>query len=200
MQTDPAAAAEAPPILDRPEPVSLFGKWWPVLAIGIMVVLFVRACVPAAPPAAPPAFDAAAATRSANEKALSALTAVTAATPVDAVLQALNMPVVNFATASAVIPEDARPILEKAAEVLSFLPDNVRLEVAGHTDSTGNPAANLVLSRQRAQAVVDLFVAKGVASERLSVQGYGDTQPVAGNATEEERFRNRRIEIKVVAQ
>lgn len=200
MHDDPAASAEVPPIADRPEPVSTFGRWWPVLAIGTMVLLLIRACVPVAAPPAPPPFDVASAARIANARAFAALEAVTAATPMGEVLKALNLPVVNFAPASAEIPADAAPILEKAAAVMALLPASVRLEVAGFTDSTGTTAANLVLSKQRAQSIIDLFVANGIAADRLSAQGYGDTKPVADNATEEGRFHNRRIAIKALAQ
>jgi outer membrane protein OmpA-like peptidoglycan-associated protein len=191
-----APATEAPPIEDRPESSGFWAKGWPVIALGIMTLLLVRACIPSAVPPPPAAFDAAAATSAANERATAALAAVTAETPLDAALVALNMPVVNFASGSADIPNDAKPVLTKAASAIQVLPATVRLEVAGHTDSTGTPEANMLLSRQRGQAVADFLVAAGVPRERIYAQGYGDTRPIAPNTSDEGRFRNRRIEIK----
>ena len=191
-----APATEAPPIEDRPESSGFWAKGWPVIALGIMTLLLVRACIPSAVPPPPAAFDVSAATAAANERATVALAAVTAETPLDAALAALNMPVVNFASGSADIPNDAKPVLTKAASAIQVLPATVRLEVAGHTDSTGTPEANMLLSRQRGQAVADFLVAAGVPRERIYAQGYGDTRPIAPNTSDEGRFRNRRIEIK----
>jgi len=200
MQNDRTASTEAPPIRDRPESVGFWAKAWPVLALGFITLLLVRACVlPAAPPSSP-RFDAAAATGTANAKAMAALDAVNAGTPLDVALKALNMPVVNFAPASAEIPTDAKPVLAKAGTVIKALPGTARLEVGGHTDSSGSAEANMLLSRHRAQAVVNFMLANGVARERLVARGYGDLRPVASNVTEEGRFNNRRIEIKTLGR
>ncbi|HTT10822.1 MAG TPA: OmpA family protein [Burkholderiaceae bacterium] len=197
MHDDTAGSAEAPPILDRPEPVGFRDKAWPILVLGFITVLLIRACVPSSAPPPPPApFDTAGATQAANARAIAALDAIRAGTPMDAVLVALNLPTVNFASGSAEIPPDAKPVLVKAALVIKGLAPTVRLEIAGHTDSTGTAEANMLLSRQRAQAVADFLVASGVPRERLSATGYGDARPVATNATEEGRFHNRRIEVR----
>jgi outer membrane protein OmpA-like peptidoglycan-associated protein len=129
---------------------------------------------------------------------VAALAAVTADTPLDAALAALNLPTVNFATGSAEMPPDAKSVLQKAAAVIRLLPASVRLEVAGHTDNVGTPEGNMVLSRRRGQAVADFLVDAGVPRERIVAQGYGDTRPVVPNNSEENRFRNRRIEIKAL--
>jgi outer membrane protein OmpA-like peptidoglycan-associated protein len=201
MHDESAASAPAPPIADRPEPVGFRDKAWPVLVLGFITALFIRACVPSgALPPTPAPFDTAGATQSANARALAALEAISANTPPDAVLKALNLPTVNFASGSAEIPPDAKPVLVRAAIVIQMLPTSLRLEIAGHTDSTGTAEANMLLSRQRAQAVADFLVASGVPRERLFAQGYGDARPVASNATEEGRFHNRRIEVKAQAR
>jgi len=200
MQNNPTASTEAPPIGDRPESVGFWAKGWPVLALGFMTLLLVRACVLPATPAAAAPFDVAGATRSANARAMAALDSIEAKTPLDLALKALNLPVVNFASASAEIPTDARPVLAKAAAVIKVLPGITRLEVGGHTDSSGTAEANMLLSRQRAQAVVNFMLASGVARERLIARGYGDLRPVAANVTEEGRFNNRRIEIKTLGR
>jgi outer membrane protein OmpA-like peptidoglycan-associated protein len=191
-----APATEAPPIANRPESSGFWAKGWPVIALGIITLLLVRACIPSGVPAGPVAFDAAAATTAANERAMAALAAVTAETPLDVAVKALNMPTVNFASGSSEIPVDAKRVLTEAAAAIQVLPATARFEVAGHTDNTGTPEANMVLSRQRGQAIADFLVAAGVPRERVAAQGYGDTRPVAPNNNEEGRFRNRRIEIK----
>jgi outer membrane protein OmpA-like peptidoglycan-associated protein len=200
MHDETAGSREAPPIADRPEPAGFHDKAWPLLVLGFITLLLIRACVPSAAPPTQAPFDIATATQSANARALAALDAVTATTPLEAALKALNLPTVNFATGSADIPPDAKPVLAKAASVINMLPPTLRLEIAGHTDSTGTAEANMRLSRQRAQAVADFLVASGVPRERLLAQGYGDTRPVASNATEEGRFNNRRIEVKPQAR
>lgn len=200
MHHESAAATEAPPIADRPESRGFWARGWPILVLGFMTVLLVRACIPSAvpPPAAP--FDTAAAARNANAQAMQALEAITAETPLDVALKALNLPVVNFASGSAAIPDDAKPVLRKAAAAMTVLPAGPRFEVNGHTDNTGTAEANMLLARKRAQAVVDFLLEAGVPRERLAAHGHGDARPVASNATEEGRFHNRRIEVKTLAR
>ncbi|EQD77955.1 OmpA/MotB domain-containing protein [mine drainage metagenome] len=65
----------------------------------------------------------------------------------------------------------------------------------GYTDDTGSAAANLVLSRQRAQAVAQTLVAHGVRASRIHVEGRGEADPIASNATPEGRARNRRVVV-----
>jgi outer membrane protein OmpA-like peptidoglycan-associated protein len=72
---------------------------------------------------------------------------------------------------------------------------DVNIEVAGHTDSKGSDAYNMKLSQQRAEAVRNFLISRGVAADRLTAKGYGESQPVADNATEEGRFQNRRVEL-----
>lgn len=69
--------------------------------------------------------------------------------------------------------------------------------LGGHTDNTNTPNHNLLLSQNRAEAVRQYLIGKGIAPARLKAQGYGDTQPVADNATPEGRERNRRVEFTV---
>ena len=72
-----------------------------------------------------------------------------------------------------------------------------KIEVAGHTDNVGDAAYNIDLSERRAKAVVDYLVQSGVAAERLSAKGYGETQPLDTNDTEDGRANNRRIEFNI---
>jgi len=72
---------------------------------------------------------------------------------------------------------------------------NVNIEVAGHTDSRGSDEYNMNLSQQRAEAVRAYLISKGIAADRLSAKGYGESQPIAGNAADADRFENRRVEL-----
>lgn len=85
-----------------------------------------------------------------------------------------------------------------ALELINAHPGK-RILIAGHTDDVGKPNRNLTLSVDRAAAVRDWLVdASGIPSTRFAIQGYGDTRPVADNATPEGRARNRRVEITLV--
>lgn len=72
---------------------------------------------------------------------------------------------------------------------------NVNIEVAGHTDSRGSDEYNMVLSMERAEAVRNYLISKGIAADRLTSKGYGESQPIADNNTDEGRFKNRRVEL-----
>ena len=84
--------------------------------------------------------------------------------------------------------------------VVSFLDKNpnLRIEVSGHTDNVGSAKFNQQLSENRARSVVDYLVARGVYISRLEYKGFGFSQPVASNETEEGRAQNRRVEFKVI--
>lgn len=112
------------------------------------------------------------------------------------IARALNIQIINFASDSAKIPQQNQEVLDQAAALIKKVP-NVALTVEGYTDSTGNAAHNKTLSQQRAQAVVDYFVSKGVDASKLKVVGFGAENPVADNVTAQGKFRNRRIEFKV---
>jgi outer membrane protein OmpA-like peptidoglycan-associated protein len=73
----------------------------------------------------------------------------------------------------------------------------VRIEVAGHTDSVGNDAYNQLLSERRANTVRDFLISRGVPADRLTVKGYGETDPIADNSTEEGRAKNRRVGLRI---
>lgn len=101
---------------------------------------------------------------------------------------------VNFASGRAEILPESQP---QIAQVLSLLQGNptLRLAVNGHTDSTGDRTGNKSLSQDRAQTVVAALTAGGIAGERLQAAGFGQEQPIADNATEEGKARNRRVEL-----
>lgn len=91
---------------------------------------------------------------------------------------------------------DARQSLATAADVLVKYPDTY-VTVEGHTDSTGSHAYNQSLSERRAMRVRDILVESGVPFARLSVRGYGETDPIADNATPEGRQANRRVQLEI---
>jgi outer membrane protein OmpA-like peptidoglycan-associated protein len=88
--------------------------------------------------------------------------------------------------------------LDKLVQLLNENP-RVKIEISGHTDNAGKPSDNIVLSNNRAKAVVNYLVSKGIASLRVTSKGFGETKPVADNKTEEGRTQNRRTELRVVA-
>ncbi len=107
--------------------------------------------------------------------------------------------VVEFETNSAVITPEGKALLDEILASLERFPE-VPVEIAGHADSQGSPDANLRLSRRRAEAVLAYLVAQGADPQRFVVVGYGDTRPVADNATAEGRARNRRIEFTALEE
>lgn len=98
----------------------------------------------------------------------------------------------------AILPTSASEL----QNLVAFLKNNNRLkvEIQGHTDSSGNPQSNLELSKRRAGSVVDYLVQNGISLNRLSSEGYGDTLPIAGNDTAEGKQLNRRTTIKILAK
>ena len=126
----------------------------------------------------------------------------TAGTGVDVIRQGddliLRMPSnVTFAFDSSAVQPQFRPTLDQVAQTLASY-NQTYIDVLGHTDSTGTDAYNQALSERRAQSVADYLSTRGVARARMGIRGYGETQPIASNETEEGRSQNRRVEIKVV--
>jgi outer membrane protein OmpA-like peptidoglycan-associated protein len=89
--------------------------------------------------------------------------------------------------------------LDKLVQLLTENPA-VRILISGHTDNVGNTADNLKLSTNRAKAVMNFLVQKGIDAKRLSFKGQGATQPIAENTTEEGRATNRRTEVKIISR
>ena len=112
------------------------------------------------------------------------------------VARALSLQVVNFEVDKAVIPEANKPLLDNAVQIMEQVPD-MKLMIIGHTDKTADAAYNMKLSQERAQSMKDYLVAQGADPSKLMTKGMGETDPIADNATEQGRFRNRRIEFVV---
>ncbi|MEP7253934.1 MAG: OmpA family protein, partial [Ginsengibacter sp.] len=88
--------------------------------------------------------------------------------------------------------------LDNVVRLLNENP-NLKIQISGYTDNVGKPADNLKLSTGRAVAVVNYLLGKSVKNERLTFKGYGETNPIANNNTEEGKAKNRRTELKVVS-
>jgi outer membrane protein OmpA-like peptidoglycan-associated protein len=114
--------------------------------------------------------------------------------PEPAAPQKLVLEGVNFDFDKATLRQEDIGSLDDDVAAMKAWGD-VDIEVAGHTDSMGSDAYNMELSQQRAEAVRNFLISRGVAADRLTAKGYGEAQPVADNATEEGRFKNRRVEL-----
>jgi cytochrome c oxidase subunit 2 len=106
---------------------------------------------------------------------------------------------VTFATGSANLTGVSRYELDNLADAMKAKPA-LRVQLAGHTDDTGDDAQNLALSQKRAAAVLNYLAKKGISAGRVSAQGYGETQPLVANDSDENRAKNRRTEFRIVAQ
>ncbi len=95
------------------------------------------------------------------------------------------------------IQSQSFPVLDEAVLILQEYP-NVRIVVEGYTDDVGTEEYNMQLSIRRAEAVFRYLVNKGIAPERIRVEGFGESHPVADNSTPEGRAENRRVEIRIV--
>ncbi|NIR30062.1 MAG: OmpA family protein [Gammaproteobacteria bacterium] len=110
----------------------------------------------------------------------------------------LNMPGnITFATNSSNLNPAFHEVLDSVALVLDEYEKTV-VEAAGHTDSTGDESYNQALSEQRAQAVSRYLVTEGVQPVRIAAYGYGESRPVASNATPGGRQQNRRVELTLL--
>ena len=106
---------------------------------------------------------------------------------------------IRFESARSSLDPDSAGLLDHLVEIALRCP-TTNIEVAGHTDTDGDNAANQTLSEKRAQAVVDYLVKAGLPAARFTAIGYGSTQPAAANDTDDGKARNRRIEFLVKEQ
>ncbi|HNW88642.1 MAG TPA: OmpA family protein [Bacteroidales bacterium] len=106
---------------------------------------------------------------------------------------------VFFDTGKSSLRSESYKALNDLVEVMKLKPTMV-IEIAGHTDSVGSPESNLKLSFNRANALRTYLISHGIAAERVTAQGYGDTQPVASNDTEEGRQQNRRTVVRIIKE
>ena len=103
---------------------------------------------------------------------------------------------VAFETGRATLRSESEAILDKVVTILRQYP-NYSLAIGGHTDSVGNAATNQLLSERRAKSCYDYLFSKGIAAERMSYVGYGETRPIADNRYKDGREQNRRVEFNL---
>ena len=104
-----------------------------------------------------------------------------------------------FETGSARLTDNSKFELQNIISALKKYP-SMKIELAGHTDNTGDSASNQTLSESRATAARDYLISKGISDDRMSAAGYGQNEPIADNATDEGRQQNRRTEMRIVSK
>jgi OmpA-OmpF porin, OOP family len=108
--------------------------------------------------------------------------------------QEMSLKNIEFEVNSATIRPTSTTILDEVATTLKRV-GGTPVEIGGHTDSSGNEAANIKLSQDRADSVKAYLVGKGIPAAQLTPKGFGPSKPVADNATPEGKQKNRRIEF-----
>ncbi len=106
---------------------------------------------------------------------------------------------IYFETGKSTLKTESHASLDNVVKLLETNP-SIRIEISGHTDNVGSLSVNTKLSNNRAKAVVNYLVSKGVAESRLEYKGYAYSQPIAPNNTSEGRAQNRRVEFKVLSK
>jgi outer membrane protein OmpA-like peptidoglycan-associated protein/tetratricopeptide (TPR) repeat protein len=104
---------------------------------------------------------------------------------------------VFFATGKSTITSDSYPELDRLVKLMNDVP-KLRVEISGHTDNQGSDQLNTKLSQERAQAVMDYLIGKGINKSRLEAMGYGPNRPMDTNETAEGRQNNRRTELEII--
>jgi len=111
----------------------------------------------------------------------------------------LKLKSVRFKTATGALVDESKPILDEVAKILLANPD-VKVEIAGHTDSDGEAKSNLILSQHRADTVRKYLIKKGVKAENLKAIGYGEGRPLVKNNSEKNKQINRRVEFIILGE
>src|SRR5262249_25758005 len=111
----------------------------------------------------------------------------------------LSLPATTFPTATADLGGGAKQTLDQIGQTMHAYP-NIKVRIEGHTDASGDPAANRTLSEARAAAIKNALVARGINASRIETAGFGSDHPIANNDTEEGRAKNRRTDIVITAR
>ena len=119
--------------------------------------------------------------------------------PTVAVLEEINVQArtILFDLDKATIRKESYETLNNVAEIMKEYP-NTQFLIEGHTDSQGSDSYNMNLSKERAASVKEYLVGQGLPASRLSSEGFGETRPIATNATAAGRQKNRRVEISLI--
>jgi OOP family OmpA-OmpF porin len=107
---------------------------------------------------------------------------------------------IQFGDNSANILEASYPLMNEIADIIKENPKITKIMIEGHASSEGNAAHNTKLSDERAHSVMEYLVKKGIDKGRLDAKGFGSSQPIADNKTEEGREKNRRVDFTIVSQ
>jgi|GEM_PF-1231695 len=129
------------------------------------------------------------------DKKLESLRSKTISVYKDARGTILSMSDILFETGKANLKEELKLNLAEIAAILKSLLSESKIEIEGHTDNVGSAATNQKLSEQRANAVMQYLVERGVEQKQLKAVGYGLTKPIADNKTKEGKAKNRRVEL-----
>ena len=111
----------------------------------------------------------------------------------DAVVQLQD---ITFETGKADLKPDSNEELDRLVGLLEGN-QTIKVEISAHTDDVGNDDSNLKLSEKRAKTVVDYLTGKGIKADRMTAKGYGETQPLTANDTDENKAKNRRVQFKI---
>ncbi len=103
---------------------------------------------------------------------------------------------ISFGSTNAKLTTKSTASLDQVVKIMNDNP-GLRIRVEGHTDNAGDDDANMKLSEERATAVKDYLVSKGISESRITAEGFGETQPIADNKTATGRMKNKRIELRV---
>ena len=103
----------------------------------------------------------------------------------------------SFGFDSAELTPQGRAVLDEQAAILEKEPD-IKVEIAGHTDSIGAEEYNQGLSEKRAKVVKEYLISKGISPDRLKAMGHGESRPITTNDTREGRSKNRRVDLSVL--
>ncbi len=106
---------------------------------------------------------------------------------------------ITFVTAKAALTPQGKKVLDEVALILQHYPE-IRIEIAGYTDSDGAARANLRLSQKRAERVKAYLLDAGVTPDRLVAKGYGETHPIVPNDTPKHKQMNRRVEFHIIGE
>ncbi|MCB0662601.1 MAG: OmpA family protein [Saprospiraceae bacterium] len=109
---------------------------------------------------------------------------------------AFAMQAVEFETAKAVLLPDSKEILNQIADILKNYPE-YHLKIEGHTDSVGDEKTNLDLSQKRAASCKTYLVSRGISTDRIATEGFGESRPIGDNRYKDGRQKNRRVEFKI---
>lgn len=104
---------------------------------------------------------------------------------------------VEFESGKSTLTKNSYKELNELLDYLK-LKEDIIIEIAGHTDDVGDDESNLKLSKARAETVRNYLLSKGIAPKRVVAKGYGETQPIASNGTDEGRQKNRRTEVRII--